>query len=110
MSPVDRAPRSPDHPDRPAKPGSLAGRPCYHAHGKGIVGWQRQDQQSGLVGTEPSPTAQRVILAVGARIIVDANEQVDRLGRRIVEGYHDRFFAGPIDRLSGRSYYQLGPI
>ena len=110
VTPVDRAPRSGDHSDDRVELGRLPGRPRNHPHRQGIVGWQRQDQHPGIGGTNPRATAQRVMFPVGMRIIVDTNDQVDRLRRRVVDRYGERRHARPIDRRFGRPNYELGPI
>jgi hypothetical protein len=51
-----------------------------------------------------------MVLSIGVRVIVDANEQVDRLGLWVVEGYRKRFYTRPISRLSCWPYGQLGPV
>jgi hypothetical protein len=51
-----------------------------------------------------------VVLSIGVRVVVDADKQVDRLGRRVVEGYRERLYAHPIGRLSCRPYDQFGPV
>src|SRR5690242_1770624 len=50
------------------------------------------------------------MLPVGVGVIVDANDQVDRLGRRVVDGYCEGRHSRPIGRIPGRPNYQLRPI
>jgi len=110
VTPLDRAPRSADHSDEGIEPGSLPGRPRNHAHRQGVVGRQGQNQHPGLTGTNQRAAAQRVMLPVGVGVIVDANDQVDRLSRRVVDGYCKRRHSRPIGRVLGRPNYQLRPI
>ena len=62
------------------------------------LGWQGQDQHARRHRDEPArDPAQRVMFPVGGiRIIVDANDQVDGLRRRVVDGYRERPHARPI--------------
>ena len=47
---------------------------------------------------------------VGMRIVVDANDQVDRLRGRVVDRYCECRHARPIGWRFGRPNYKLGPI
>ena len=47
---------------------------------------------------------------VGMRIVVDANDQVDRLRGRVVDRYCERRHTRPIGRRFGGPNYQLRPF
>jgi hypothetical protein len=110
VTPVDHAAPAADHSHCGVESGSLQDRPCAHAHRLRVRGLERQYQYPRFTRTKPRAATQRVLISINMQVIIDANQQVDRLGRRIVKGYHESLYARPIGRLSCRSYDQLGPV
>ena len=90
VTPVDRAAPSADHPDRGLEPGSGQRRPRAHAHRERIGGLQGHDQRHGLAWSNARAAGQRVVVTPGLRAVVDANHQIDRLGRRVVDRDRER--------------------
>ena len=83
VTPVDRAAPSADHPDPGVEPGSGQRRPGAHAHRQRIGGLQGQDQRHGLARSNARAAGQRVVVTPGLRAVIDTNQQIDRLGRRL---------------------------
>ena len=110
VAPVDPAAPPADHSDWGIELGSRQRRSRAYAHRQGVGGLQTQDQRRGLTWTNPCAASQRVLISVGMRVIVEAKDQVDRLGRRVVDRDRQRLRTRPIGGLFGRPNDQLRPI
>jgi hypothetical protein len=102
-------PRPADHSDRGVNPGGLGRRFGAYAHGQSPGALQGQNEHAGLTWTNPRAAGELVLITVGARFIVDANDQVDRVGRAVVEEHGECLYARPIGRLIGRENWASRP-